>query len=197
MVWNIFTEEKIIYLTFDDGPVEDVTPFVLDTLAKFDAKATFFCVGDNVRKNRKVFKKVIDAGHAIGNHTYHHLNAWSIPSYPYLYDIELCDEEISKHSSKVPLLFRPPYGKMWINQAKKIARDKKIIMWDVLTKDYDVKMSPEKCLENSIAMTKPGSIVVFHDSFKAFKRLRYTLPAYLEHFHQLGYQFHTLDCLLR
>ena len=175
-----------VYLTFDDGPIPEVTEWVLDELKKHNVKATFFCIGDNIDKNPEIFKKVISEGHSIGNHTFNHLNGWKTPTETYIENTKRCEETIQKNSSSnlKSTLFRPPYGKIKASQSKKIRElGYKIIMWDVLSADFDQTLSQEKCLENVLSNLRPGSVIVFHDSIKAFKNLAYVLPktlAYLK-----------------
>lgn len=190
LVWDIKTKEKVIYLTFDDGPIPEVTPFVLDTLAKFNAKATFFCIGDNVRKHPSIFKMVVDAGHTVGNHTYNHLNGWETGTKEYLKNISLCDQYTQTK------LFRPPYGRISSGQIRAFKKNypaSKIIMWDVLSGDFDIEISSDKCYLNATKKTEPGSIVVFHDSLKAYPRLNLALPRALEHWTKAGYSFETIS----
>ena len=189
-LWRKPTEEKTIYLTFDDGPIPEVTPWVLKTLASFNAKATFFCVGENVSKNPDVFRSVVEAGHAVGNHTYHHLNGMKTAPDQYLKDFLKCEEAFQNHGVSTQL-FRPPYGRISRRQAQMLS-SRTIVMWDVLTYDFSKKVSPESVLKKSIQHTKAGSIVVFHDSIKASENLKYALPKYLDHFHARGYTFKTL-----
>jgi peptidoglycan/xylan/chitin deacetylase (PgdA/CDA1 family) len=195
LIWRIPTAEKIIFLTFDDGPVMGPTEFVLDELAKSKAQATFFCIGDNIRKHPSVFQRVIDEGHAIGNHTYHHLNGWKNPNDVYFENIRRCENEIG---SKMPadenkkILFRPPYGRITRSQIAELSKYR-IIMWDVLTHDYDKSLDAERCLKRSIAATRNGSIIVFHDSLKAEKNMTYVLPRYIDHFRNLGYEFKSIS----
>jgi peptidoglycan-N-acetylglucosamine deacetylase len=190
LVWKKKVNAKIIYLTFDDGPIPEVTSWVLAQLKEYNAKATFFCVGDNIRKYPDVFKQVIDSEHSIGNHTFHHLNGWKTDSTTYLKDFLSCEEEIQKNGIKSGL-FRPPYGRITPKQIKQLS-SRQIIMWDVLSGDFLSRIKPEHVLAKSIKYSQNGSIIVFHDSQKAFKNLRYMLPRYLEHFSQLGYEFRTL-----
>ncbi|MEL6925238.1 MAG: polysaccharide deacetylase family protein [Bacteroidota bacterium] len=185
--WRIPTQSKEIYLTFDDGPIPEVTPWVLEQLAQYDAKATFFCVGENVKRNPEVFASVRAAGHAVGNHTYHHLNGWSADNIPYFHNIRHC-----AHLVNSPL-FRPPYGKLRPKQVQFLQRHYRIIMWDVLSGDFDNRISETQCYNNVINNTRPGSIIVFHDSLKAENKLRYVLPKVLEHFSALGYRFEKLN----
>lgn len=188
-IWKKPQTTPTIYLTFDDGPIPELTPFVLDLLDKYQAKATFFCVGDNIRKNSTIFQEILNKGHQIGNHTYHHLNAWKTDKKTYLEDINLCKQEIEKFQVKSDL-FRPPYGKLSFNIRKEIlSSEHQIVMWDVLSYDFDATITPENCLRNSIKYTQNGSLIVFHDNIKATKNLEYTLPRYLEHFKSKGFTF--------
>lgn len=183
MVWNIPTQEKTLYLTFDDGPVPEATPYVLDLLKQYNAQATFFCVGENVKKHPALFRRILDEGHATGNHTYHHLNGWKTKNHTYISNIGSADGLI--HSR----LFRPPYGKLKLSQYAHLKSHYSIIMWDVLSKDYDQSITGEQCLQRVIRKTKPGSILVFHDSIKAFERMQYALPRTLEYFSKKGFAF--------
>lgn len=182
-VWKIPTAEKIIYLTFDDGPTPEITEWTLTTLKKFNAKATFFCIGANVVKYSGIFQQIINQGHAIGNHTHHHLNGWHTDKEIYFRNIKKCEEVVKSN------LFRPPYGRIKKSQYELIKDDYKVIMWDVLSGDFDPKTSPEKCLSNVKNNTTEGSVVVFHDSLKAADNLKYTLPKVLEYFTEKGYRF--------
>ena len=184
--WKIPTREKVIYLTFDDGPIPEVTPWVLEQLAEYQAKATFFVVGDNVRKYPAIFQQVIAAGHAVGNHTYNHLKGWSTENLPYFHNVRQCARLVNTE------LFRPPYGKMKPKQAQFLQRHYHVVMWDVLSGDFDANASAETCYQNVIRTTKPGSIIVFHDSLKAKKNMQYALPKVLAHFHSLGYRFESV-----
>jgi peptidoglycan-N-acetylglucosamine deacetylase len=187
LTWRVPTEEKVIYLTFDDGPVPGATEFVLDVLEKEQARATFFCIGENVVRNPAVFRTLRDSHHALGNHTYNHLKGWNCATSEYAANTEKCAEVIGKEN----VLFRPPYGRITRSQIHAL-RQYRIVMWDVLTHDYLHALHPEKCLRESIAATRPGSIVVFHDSYKAEKNMTYTLPRYMEHFRNQGYAFKSL-----
>ena len=189
--WNINTQDKIIYLTFDDGPHPTITNFVLDTLKFYNAKATFFCIGKNVDLYPNTYSKIIQQGHSVGNHTQSHLNGWKTLDQDYLNNIE---EAALKIDSK---LFRPPYGRITRFQAKLLMHAKyKIIMWDVLSGDFDISLSKEKCSEDVILATQPGSIVVFHDSEKAMPRLEYVLPKMLNFFNNKGYKFDAIKTSL-
>ena len=184
--WRIPTEEKVLYLTFDDGPIPEVTPWVLDTLRQFNAKATFFCVGDNVKKNPSVFQQVLAEGHAVGNHTFNHLNGWDSENISFFHNVRHCAKLVKSS------LFRPPYGRLTPKQTQFLTRHYQIVMWDVLSGDFDQTISKEDCLSNVMASTKRGSIIVFHDSQKAAERMMYTLPRLLEHFAAKGYRFESL-----
>ncbi len=189
LVWKK-PSANTIYITFDDGPIPEVTPFVLNALADYDAKATFFCIGDNVRKYPEIYQEVIKAGHSIGNHTFNHLNGWNTDDEKYLENIGECAEYVKSD------LFRPPYGKIKKSQIRKLKTrhpDIKVIMWDVLSGDFDQNLSPEKCLENVLRTTAPGSIIVFHDSLKAFDRLKYVLPKALDYWSDKGFVFKNLN----
>lgn len=186
--WRIDTTDPTIYLTFDDGPIPDVTEFVLEQLDKFAAQATFFCIGDNVRKHRDVFYQVIEAGHLIGNHTFNHLNGWKTDDSDYIQNIDLCRIQMGIETG----LFRPPYGRIRKSQAVEILDQYRVVMWDVLSGDFDPTLAPEVCLRKTLQYTEPGSIVVFHDSIKAFPNMRYALPRVLRYFSMRGYEFRAL-----
>lgn len=175
--------EKAIYITFDDGPIPEVTPKVLEILAQFDAKATFFCVGDNVRKHPDVFKSILDQGHSVGNHTYCHLNGNKVDQALWYEDIEHCDELVKSN------LFRPPHGRITWNQVIKLRKKYNIIMWSVLTGDYNHSLTKEMVAGYAIKYGKEGSIIVFHDSIKAEERMLYALPKVLEYFKSKGFVF--------
>lgn len=202
LIWRGDAAQKKIYVTFDDGPIPEVTPWVLGELKKHNAKATFFCIGDNIEKNRAVLQQVIDSGHAIGNHTFNHLNGWKTHNNKYFDNIKKCDEILSNsgYQNSGTILFRPPYGKIKKSQIKKILAlnanqtyKYKIIMWDLLSYDFDTTLSPEKCLSNLINKTRNGSIVVFHDSLKAFPILKKVLPSYLDYLNKNKYEFGLLS----
>ena len=182
-IWRIEKKKPTIYLTFDDGPIPELTPWVLDILKKHHVKATFFCVGENVKKNPDIYKRIIDEGHKTGNHTQNHLKGWKTKTQLYLNNIETCHSLV--HSN----LFRPPYGRLKLSQFKLISTSYNVIFWDVLSHDYSSKITPEKCLQNSIKYTRNGSIIVFHDNIKAEKNSKHTLPMYIEHFLNLNYSF--------
>jgi len=186
-VWDIPTKEKILYLTFDDGPHEKATPFVLDELKKHHAKATFFCIGKNVVQYPAIYQRILDEGHAAGNHTQHHLNGWKTKTNEYINDIREAANIIQSD------LFRPPYGKIKRSQSSKVNSESfSIIMWDVLSGDFDLNVSKEKCLQYVLNNAIGGSIIVFHDSTKAFEKLQYVLPKVLGYFTEKGYQFQAI-----
>ena len=186
LVCDLPVPEKIIYLTFDDGPVPEATPVVLDILESYDAKATFFMVGDNVRKYPAVFNRVKQDGHAIGNHTFHHLNGWHTPPGAYIEDVYRCREYFDTR------LFRPPYGRITPSQYFLLRNDFRFILWSVLTCDFDRRTTPEQCLKNAIDHTSNGSVVVFHDNPKSLDNVRYALPRFLEYLSNLDYKFLSL-----
>ncbi len=189
LVWDLPTTSKTIFLSFDDGPIPEVTPFVLDILSRYNAKATFFCIGDNVRKYPEIFNLVKAAGHSIGNHTFNHLNGWKTSTEEYLNNIELCNKYTNMG------LFRPPYGRILPSQIKAIKKKYsscKIIMWDILSGDFDLRIDAEKCFQNATQSTESGSIVVFHDSLKAWPRLKDALPRAMEFWAEEGYSFESI-----
>jgi peptidoglycan/xylan/chitin deacetylase (PgdA/CDA1 family) len=188
-VWEIPNTEKKIYLTFDDGPTPQITEWVLNLLEKENIKATFFCIGNNIEKHPEIFKKIISSGHSLGNHTFNHLQGWKTPEEEYIKNVDLCKMEMDNSSTEKSILFRPPYGKIRPNQSKSLRKKGyKIIMWDVLSKDYDSNTSPEECLKH-VKKTKTGSIIVFHDSLKAWKNLEYTLPKAIAFLKSEGFLF--------
>lgn len=189
-IWNIDTEEKEVFITFDDGPIPELTPWVLDVLAEYGFKASFFCVGDNVRKYPEIYKRIINEGHTIGNHTYNHVNGWLTDQTTYLDNIKKCDVLIQTD------FFRPPYGKMRRSQSSVIKTEKTIVMWDVLSGDFDQTISKEKCLSNVIDNYGPGSIIVFHDNIKAETNLKYTLPRFLQHLSDHGFTAVNLEAVM-
>ena len=185
-VWSMPAKRKQIFLTFDDGPDKEVTSFVLEELRKFEAKATFFCIGKNVRAEFEIYKQIIDERHRVGNHTFNHLNGWRTNDQVYLDDIFQAKKIIDSN------IFRPPYGRITRFQSNAIAGDKfqlKTIMWDVLSGDFDTSISGEDCYLNVVKNVSPGSIIVFHDSIKAKERLQYALPRVLKYFSERGFNF--------
>ncbi len=187
-VWDIPNMENKVYLTFDDGPTPEITQWTLKQLKNYNAKATFFCIGDNVGKYPETFEKVVKEGHSIGNHTFNHLNGWKTNTQNYIENAKLFEKEYGKLSTETCKLFRPPYGKIKPSQSKILRRmGYKIIMWDVLSVDFDITITPEQCLQNVLQNVKSGSIIVFHDSVKAFTNLEYVLPRTLEFLEQKGF----------
>lgn len=190
LTWRMPSTSPELYLTFDDGPVPGVTEFVLETLSKYDVRATFFCIGDNILKHPDIFMRLVREGHTVGNHTFNHLNGWRTPVQEYLENVKRCEQEMTKRAGieSLPRLFRPPYGRITRSQINALS-DWQIIMWDVLTVDYDRKLSENKCLANSLAACRNGSIIVFHDSYKAEKNVTFVLPRLIEHFLEKGVSF--------
>ena len=185
-IWSLPASDDVVYLTFDDGPHPIITPWVLNQLKMHKVKATFFCIGNNVEKFPEVFQQILHEGHSVGNHTYCHLNGWNTDDKKYLDDVSKASQLFKTN------LFRPPYGRIKNSQAKKIpaamqTRGAKIIMWDVLSADFDTSFTPEHCLNNVLENVRRGSIIVFHDSEKANENLRYTLPKTLESLKQTGF----------
>ena len=186
--WRISKHPKCLYLTFDDGPIPEITPWVLDTLKDFNAKATFFCIGENVINNPNIFKRIIDEGHSVGNHTFNHLNGWQVKNSKYLENVALCNKIVQSK------LMRPPYGQIRNAQAKELIKlGYKIIMWDVLSWDFSNKVSYKKCLNNVVNNVQGGSIIVFHDNLKAEKNLKYSLPKCLAQLQRLNYTFEPIS----
>lgn len=196
-IWEIPNSEQKIYLTFDDGPIPEVTEWVLELLKKHSIKATFFCIGDNIQKHPELFQKVIAEGHSIGNHTFNHLKGWSFSKEEYIKNAVECEQSIYANSGIKelnPKIFRPPYGKIKLSQSKALRKmGYRIIMWDVLSVDYDKNVSPEQCLKNIIKNTVSGSIIACHDSLKAFKNLEYALPRTIEYLKEKGFSFERID----
>lgn len=187
-IWDVSNMDKKVYLTFDDGPIPEVTEWVLSELKKHNAKATFFCIGDNVKKHLEVLKKVFAEGHSVGNHTFNHLNGWKTATEDYIENSILCEKVLDDFDSKSKKLFRPPYGKIKPSQSKILRKlGYKIIMWDVISYDFDTTISKEQCLENVLKNVKTGSIIVFHDSKKAFANLEYVLPRTLQFLKEKGF----------
>lgn len=189
-VWDMPVKEKTLYLTFDDGPHPAITPFVLEQLRKYNAKASFFCIGENVVRYPEVFQLVINEGHAVGNHTFHHINGWKTSDKDYSNDISKAKEIIPGQ------LFRPPYGRLKRSQLKMLNQGENkmaIIMWNILAGDWDINLDPTICFERVKKKTSEGDIIVFHDSEKAWERMSYSLPKLLEHFSSKGYVFAKID----
>jgi peptidoglycan/xylan/chitin deacetylase (PgdA/CDA1 family) len=187
-IWSIPTSSRDIYLSFDDGPTPDITPWILEMLSQYNAKATFFCVGDNVVKHKKQYQSLLDAGHAVGNHTFNHMKGWQQPLHTYIENVELCKLEVESN------LFRPPYGKIKSVQAKELLKSGyRIIMWSILTYDFDKTLNCEGAWKQIIKHTQPGSILVFHDHAKAFENLKVLLPKTLDYFSKQGYSFKAIQ----
>ena len=185
-IWRVPTTEKKIYLTFDDGPVPSITTWVLDVLKKENIKATFFCVGENVSKNTEIYQRILDEKHAVGNHTYNHLKGWNTHGNQYVRNVIKCAEVVDSK------LFRPPYGRIKNSQIALITKQYSVIMWDVLSGDYDKNTSPEQCLKNVTDNVRNGSIIVFHDSYKAQKNMEYALPKFIQYAKEKGFSFEVL-----
>jgi peptidoglycan-N-acetylglucosamine deacetylase len=216
-IWRVPTEEKKLYLTFDDGPTPEITEWVLEELNRVKAKATFFVLGKNVKQEPEIFQKIISNGHAVGNHSFTHLNGWETEDEVYFEDVERCLEVIRttdnrqqkfrhpshnlQHQIRNPKseiinhksLFRPPYGRITMSQYSLLTTQYQLIMWDVLSGDFDHKISGEQCFENCRKYAKQGSIIVFHDSHKAYALLKICLPKVLDYFSAKGFTFHSLD----
>lgn len=186
-VWNVPTNEKVLHLTFDDGPIPEITPWVLSLLKKHDAKGTFFCVGENVEKHPEIFKQILEEGHQVGNHTYNHKSGWASDNLDFFHNVRKCARLVKSE------LFRPPYGRLKPKQIQFLQRHYSIVMWDVLSGDFDPSISADQCFQNVVSKVKPGSIVVFHDSLKAEGKLRNVLPRVLTHFAMKGYRFESLS----
>ncbi len=185
--WSVPSERKTLYLTFDDGPIPDVTPWVLEQLRAYHAEATFFCVGNNVEKNPAILKQILQEGHTVGNHTMQHLNGWTSDSLAYFHDVRHC-ARLTKTA-----LFRPPYGRVTPRQAQFLQRHYEIVMWDVLSGDFDASISGEQCLKNVLNNAENGSIIVFHDSLKSEAKMKYALPRVLDYYAERGYSFESLS----
>lgn len=196
-IWDIPNHENKVYLTFDDGPTPEITKWVLEILKEHNIKATFFCIGNNIEKHPELFLKVIEDGHSIGNHTYNHLKGWKTRTGEYVENTERCEKAIRSYSenrNQESKIFRPPYGKIKFSQSKALRKlGYKIIMWDIISVDYDKNITPEKCLENVIKNTVSGSIIVFHDSVKAFENLKFALPKAIHYLKSKGFIFEKID----
>lgn len=185
-IWRINNIEKVLYLTFDDGPTEGVTNFVLEELEKYNARVTFFCVGYNAERNLELLSEIRNKGHVVGNHSYSHYNGFRTKRKEYVEDVERGEALVNSN------LFRPPYGKMKWKQYKTLKNNYTIVMWDVMAGDFDESIDADVCFANVVENAKEGSIVVFHDTEKAFPRLKIALPRVLKYYSDLGYKFEVL-----
>ncbi|HOP43009.1 MAG: polysaccharide deacetylase family protein [Flavobacteriales bacterium] len=183
LLWHGSRQGRSLHLTFDDGPIPEVTPWVLDRLSEHGAKATFFCVGRNAADHPAILDRIRAEGHAVGNHTWDHANGWSTTGRAYLRSVLACDAVVGSR------LFRPPYGRITRGQVSALKKRFRIVMWDVLSADFDTTIDGARCVDNMVRHVRPGSIVVLHDSLKAWDRLRIALPRALEHFSREGYSF--------
>lgn len=187
LTWKIKGEPNKLFLTFDDGPIPEVTPDILKLLSRYNAKATFFMVGENVKRHPEIVEQIKSLGHEIGNHTFNHLNGTKVTDREYYKNIFQAGEYIDSR------LFRPPYGRIRPRQILEIKKNYKIVLWSVLSGDFDEKTSPKKCLNNVLKHAKSGSIIVFHDSLKAKENVLYALEGTLNHFANLGYEFSAIN----
>ena len=186
LTWHHSRDLPSLFLTFDDGPIPDVTPQILNILKEYGVQATFFCVGDNIRKHPEIFQRIQEEGHRVGNHTFNHLKGWKTSQDDYLQNVESCNRLTQSD------LFRPPYGRGTRKQYRELQKHYKIIMWDVMSGDFDPNVSPELCLRNVLKHTENGSIIVLHDNVKATERVLYALPKAIEYWLDKGYSFKTL-----
>ncbi len=192
-IWEVPNSNNTIYLTFDDGPIPEVTEWVLDILKEENIKATFFCIGDNIQKHPTIYQRILNEGHKTGNHTFNHLNGWETKTKNYIENVKQGQTEHLKLKTENSWLFRPPYGKMTLSQSKKIQKlGYKIVMWDVLSYDFKPSITAEKCKENVLKNTTAGSIIVFHDSIKAEKTLRKILPEVIQELKNKRFKFDAL-----
>lgn len=193
-IWEIPNAKKEVYLTFDDGPTPEITAWTLNELQKHKAQATFFCIGNNIEKHPDLFKRIVESGHAIGNHTFNHLKGWKTDLNTYIENTHLCQKQFDSKNLPFVNLFRPPYGKIKNSQANALQQlGYKIIMWDIISQDYDKTVSEEMCVKNVIQHVKPGSIIVFHDSIKASQNLKYALPKVLKFLNENGFVCSKID----
>lgn len=196
-VWDFSSKDKVIYLTFDDGPTPEITTWTLEVLKQYHAKATFFCVGNNVQKHPELFQSILEDNHRIGNHTFNHIKGWKTTTEAYLESVKLTQDTISKQLGNRPNrgnLFRPPFGQIKNSQGDALIKlGYKIIMWSVITFDWEQDITQTQCLKNAISKTNKGDIVVFHDSVKASKNMSYALPEFLDYFSKKGFRFEAID----
>ena len=186
-LWRINPEERAVYLTFDDGPIPESTPFILDTLKEYDAKATFFMVGEDVKRHPDLYQRIVEEGHQVGNHTYNHMGSLKHYIVTYYNNVEKANEVIHSH------LFRPPHGWMWFGAYNMLRRKYKIVMWDLVTRDYSHLLNAFDVLRNVVLYARNGSIITFHDSLKSIEKLRYALPASLRYLKEQGYEFKVIE----
>ena len=186
-LWRINPEEHAVYLTFDDGPIPESTPFILDTLREFGVKATFFMVGENVERYPDLYRRIVEEGHQVGHHTYNHMGSLRHYIVTYYNNVEKANELIHSH------LFRPPHGWMWLGAYNMLRRKYKIVMWDLVTRDYSHLLNAFDVLRNVVLYTRNGSIITFHDSLKSIEKLRYALPAALRYLKEQGYEFKVIE----
>lgn len=194
LTWRKNTRsQKQVYLTFDDGPTSEFTMQFLEILKRYNAKATFFCLGENVEKNRDQFAAIVDHGHAIGNHSHTHPNGWKTPTKQYVTDVLRCQETLTDSLGHAPKYFRPPFGRISVNQLIQLRRTFEVVMWDILSMDYQVELNGGQVAQNVTENTKPGSIVLLHDSELAAERVTVALPLILQHLSENGFEMCTLD----
>lgn len=201
--WTKMEIPESIYLTFDDGPIPEITPWVLDLLKEYNARATFFCIGDNVKKHPEIFRRILSEGHSVGNHTFNHLDGWKTSTSAYIENVFKAEKAITSEKNEelqatnyklqTTRLFRPPYGRIKNSQARKLANfGYQLVMWDVISWDFDSELTEEECLKNILKNSEEGSIIVFHDSRKAFKNLQKVLPQVLEYYKKKNFSFKSL-----
>lgn len=186
-VWHFKPEGRSLFLTFDDGPTPGVTPWILDVLRSYDARAIFFCLGSQVQQHPELYAAILNEGHAVGNHTHNHLDGWRTPVRRYLKDVDRASQWIDSG------LLRPPYGRLGPLQMRHLAKNYRIVMWDVMSRDYDERLSPESILVRLKCRVRPGSIVVFHDSTQAEKNLHSILPNFLDYCQNEGYKLNSIE----
>lgn len=187
LTWHFAGKDNELFLTFDDGPSPEITPWVLSTLAEYDAKATFFCIGGKVERNQELYDQILEEGHSVGNHGYLHMNGWRTGTDKYVRNVHRAAHFINSN------LFRPPYGRIRPKQITQLKKEFRIVMWDVLSGDYDKKINEAKCLYNILSYAESGSIVVLHDNMKSEKNLKYVLPRVLEHFTEKNFIFNPIE----
>lgn len=187
LIWNIPNNDNKIFLTFDDGPIPHVTEWILDVLSEYDAKATFFCVGENIKKHPHIYQRILTEGHATGCHTYNHLNGWKTDNKTYIHNIEKAENFVQSN------LFRPPHGKLKLMAMSKLLKKYHIIMWDVLTQDYDQLLTGDDIYQNVVNNVESGSIIVFHDSLKSVNNLKTALPQSIEYLKNQGFILDKID----